>query len=403
MMRCVRWNSFARAEWRGSTRVSPAGSKMPRSSKAPTPVIERTREWLSSYFDGESADISGLRLEMRGAPFELRVWDALREDSRRDDDDLRRDRARDRIAGRVARRGHGERRQPDRDHRSVPSRDRIERHAHRLRRRAGNEVVAARSRAAMGHGNRRCSRLRALGLGLGFGLWTRSQPSRGSPRASGPGLPGYALKIRSQLSEGLPPMADRRLAIAGFGQRAAKRRVIEDRVVAEAAGAARLGGNEPVDRPARFEHEAIAVATASAHTKRAVRSASGTRPKLFFDQRELLRVRSSSPPNRAECTPGAPPSASISRPESSATVSDSGVHWHRSAPSGRRSRRTWRRSRRATRSPGSRRASGCQSAGRPAAEKFRPACRDSSWRRGVSLDTGRTQGSARKIRPNHAP
>ena len=43
-----------------------------------TPAIERTREWLQRYFAGESADISHLKLEMRGAPFELRVWEALR-------------------------------------------------------------------------------------------------------------------------------------------------------------------------------------------------------------------------------------------------------------------------------------------------------------------------------------
>ncbi len=43
-----------------------------------TPPIEQTRQWLESYFAGESADISDLNLEMRGAPFELRVWTALR-------------------------------------------------------------------------------------------------------------------------------------------------------------------------------------------------------------------------------------------------------------------------------------------------------------------------------------
>lgn len=43
-----------------------------------TPVIDQTREWLRAYFAGESADISDLALEMRGAPFERRVWDALR-------------------------------------------------------------------------------------------------------------------------------------------------------------------------------------------------------------------------------------------------------------------------------------------------------------------------------------
>jgi O-6-methylguanine DNA methyltransferase len=43
-----------------------------------TPMIDQTREWLRGYFAGESADISHLELEMRGAPFELRVWKALR-------------------------------------------------------------------------------------------------------------------------------------------------------------------------------------------------------------------------------------------------------------------------------------------------------------------------------------
>jgi methylated-DNA-[protein]-cysteine S-methyltransferase len=43
-----------------------------------SPAIEHTREWLRRYFAGESADISHLELEMRGAPFEVRVWDALR-------------------------------------------------------------------------------------------------------------------------------------------------------------------------------------------------------------------------------------------------------------------------------------------------------------------------------------
>jgi len=43
-----------------------------------SPAIEQTREWLRRYFSGESADITHIELEMRGAPFEVRVWDALR-------------------------------------------------------------------------------------------------------------------------------------------------------------------------------------------------------------------------------------------------------------------------------------------------------------------------------------
>ena len=42
-------------------------------------VIERVREWLGRYFSGTDADASGLPLDMRGAPFEQRVWAALRE------------------------------------------------------------------------------------------------------------------------------------------------------------------------------------------------------------------------------------------------------------------------------------------------------------------------------------
>ena len=43
-----------------------------------TPIIVTTRAWLDAYFAGTSADISGLPLDMRGADFEKRVWDALR-------------------------------------------------------------------------------------------------------------------------------------------------------------------------------------------------------------------------------------------------------------------------------------------------------------------------------------
>jgi methylated-DNA-[protein]-cysteine S-methyltransferase len=43
-----------------------------------TATILGARAWLDAYFTGESADISGLRLDMRGARFEQRVWEALR-------------------------------------------------------------------------------------------------------------------------------------------------------------------------------------------------------------------------------------------------------------------------------------------------------------------------------------
>jgi methylated-DNA-[protein]-cysteine S-methyltransferase len=43
-----------------------------------TPAIARAREWLTAYFAGAWAGAGDLRLDMRGAPFETRVWTALR-------------------------------------------------------------------------------------------------------------------------------------------------------------------------------------------------------------------------------------------------------------------------------------------------------------------------------------
>jgi O-6-methylguanine DNA methyltransferase len=40
-------------------------------------AIARTREWLRAYFDGLSAEVGDLPLDMHGAPFERRVWKAL--------------------------------------------------------------------------------------------------------------------------------------------------------------------------------------------------------------------------------------------------------------------------------------------------------------------------------------
>lgn len=43
------------------------------------PAVARTREWLSAYFAGTTADTDDIALDMRGADFEKRVWTALRE------------------------------------------------------------------------------------------------------------------------------------------------------------------------------------------------------------------------------------------------------------------------------------------------------------------------------------
>jgi methylated-DNA-[protein]-cysteine S-methyltransferase len=44
---------------------------------ANTPFFPRTREWLAAYFDGGTVDAP--TLDLRGAPFELRVWAALQQ------------------------------------------------------------------------------------------------------------------------------------------------------------------------------------------------------------------------------------------------------------------------------------------------------------------------------------
>jgi methylated-DNA-[protein]-cysteine S-methyltransferase len=43
-----------------------------------TPILKRTRKWLSAYFAGTSATIDDIALDMRGGEFEKRVWKALR-------------------------------------------------------------------------------------------------------------------------------------------------------------------------------------------------------------------------------------------------------------------------------------------------------------------------------------
>ena len=42
-------------------------------------TLRRTRAWLEAYFAGATAEVGDLALDMRGAPFEKRVWQALTE------------------------------------------------------------------------------------------------------------------------------------------------------------------------------------------------------------------------------------------------------------------------------------------------------------------------------------
>jgi len=69
---------------RGEERLSRLDARLARWFPAhdiverETAIIARTRAWLIAYFDGTSAAVEDLPLDMRGAPFEKRVWTALR-------------------------------------------------------------------------------------------------------------------------------------------------------------------------------------------------------------------------------------------------------------------------------------------------------------------------------------
>jgi len=56
------------ARWYGGARIVDAA--------APNGVLRRTEEWLDAYFAGAAPDAAP-PLDMRGAPFELRVWRQL--------------------------------------------------------------------------------------------------------------------------------------------------------------------------------------------------------------------------------------------------------------------------------------------------------------------------------------
>ncbi len=89
---------------------------------------------------------STCRSRRRGPRFKRRSGAALGRDPLRRDGDLRRDRAGDRPAGRLARHRRRQPPQPDRHHRPLPPRDRRRRLDDRLRRRPPPQAVAARSR-----------------------------------------------------------------------------------------------------------------------------------------------------------------------------------------------------------------------------------------------------------------
>ncbi len=117
----------------------------------------------------------------------------------------------------------------------------------------------------------------------------------------------------SERAERFAPVADGCLQVARFGERLPVRRIEENRIVTEAAVAFRFRGDAALDRPAGFEQHAIAL--------REHQRADESRRALERTFRAKRLVDPRAPPKRADSTPGMPPSASMARPESSATVS----------------------------------------------------------------------------------
>jgi O6-methylguanine-DNA--protein-cysteine methyltransferase len=110
------------------------------------PVLVETRRQLEQYFAGERSDFD-LELAPSGTPFQLRVWQALREipygRTISYGELASAHRQRQELAGRRV----GERAEPDRRHRSLPSGDRRQRQARRLRRGTRPQAAAAPPRA----------------------------------------------------------------------------------------------------------------------------------------------------------------------------------------------------------------------------------------------------------------
>jgi methylated-DNA-[protein]-cysteine S-methyltransferase len=76
---------FTTVRGRGEERLSRLNARLARwfpphdIVERESPTLRRTRTWLDAYFDGTSAAIGDLPLDLRGAPFEKRVWQALTE------------------------------------------------------------------------------------------------------------------------------------------------------------------------------------------------------------------------------------------------------------------------------------------------------------------------------------
>ena len=99
-------------------------------------------EQLEAYFAGDRTDFD-LDLYLVGTAFQRRVWEALLTIPYGETRSYGEIARQIRVPRGISRRRVGEWPQPDRHHRAVSSRDRIERQPHRIRRRAGSEKDSA--------------------------------------------------------------------------------------------------------------------------------------------------------------------------------------------------------------------------------------------------------------------
>ena len=147
-----------------TVRDQPRQERLTRLERAPRPLVSAARDrrrrvrrrsrararWLAALLRRHRPPTIGdLPLDMRGAPFEKRVWTALTAIPPGQTTSYGAIAQALESARRVARGRRRQRREPDRDHRALPSRHRIERIADRLRRRPRPQDVAHRPRAPL--------------------------------------------------------------------------------------------------------------------------------------------------------------------------------------------------------------------------------------------------------------
>ena len=172
---------------------------------------------LEAYFAGELRQFS-LPLAPVGTPFQLDVWNALRAipyGETRSYGELARAH---RPAERGARGGRRQRRQPAADRGAVPSRDRLERQPHRLRRRTAAQAGAARARArharrpAQPAARRRDARSRG-----------RREKEPVTSRAIEVFFYGLFMDVERLRRQGMEPARARRAYVDAFGLRIGQR------------------------------------------------------------------------------------------------------------------------------------------------------------------------------------